>query len=201
MGDNQLLHDIAIGNSKAFEKLYNGFSDKVYNIALSYSKNVEDAEEITQEVFLKIYKHAASFNNQSSLSTWIYRIVVNTSLNYLKKKNRFTSFKSDYKDTGSIESIDFHHPGARLEQKENASILFKVIDCLPERQKTAFILSYIEWLPRQEVADIMRISLKSIESLLQRAKQNLRTRLTEMYPDRRKLKKELSKNKEQHGKQ
>lgn len=192
MGEYQLIQAVATGDKQAFEKLYRSFSDKVYNIALSYSKNVEDAEEITQDVFLKMYRNAASFNNNSSLSTWVYRIVVNTSLNYLKKKNRFTLFKSAYTDT---ESIEFNHPGVQLEQKENAKLLFKGIDCLPDRQKTAFILSYIEWLPRQEVADIMGISLKSAESLLQRAKQTLRIRLMEMFPDRRKLKKELSNKK------
>ena len=183
MNEEQILNRIVNGDKEAFELLYKTFSDKVYNTSLSYCKNNEDAEEITQNVFVKIYENAATFQKKSSLSTWIYRITVNTSLNFLKKKNRFSLFRSL---PNNADIIDFNHPGVLLEQKENAKMLFRVIDYLPDRQKTAFILSFIENLPRQEVADIMEISLKSVESLLQRAKQNLRSRLKNNYPDRRK---------------
>lgn len=182
----RLIHKVAEGDKKAFALLYHSFSTKVYNTALSYTKNEEDAEEITQDVFMKIHKNASSFKGDSSLSTWVYRITINTSLNYTKKKNRFKLFKSTFHD---IQTIDFNHPGVLLEQKDNAAILFKVMDCLPKNQKTAFILSYIEGLPRQEVADIMETSLKAIESLLQRAKKNLRLKLETIYPHRRKSKK------------
>ena len=84
-----------------------------------------------------------------------------------------------------IEKHDFEHPGVLLENKENAKALFKVIDTLPETQKTAFILSYIEDMPRQEVADVMETSLKAVESLLQRAKGNLKKKIENMYPHRR----------------
>ena len=185
MNEQQIIEGIIKGNEKAFKELYSTFSAKVYNIALSYTKNVEDAEEITQDVFIKIHKGVRSFKGDSSLNTWIYRITINTSLNYLKKKNRFTLFKSSYK---SDQFIDFDHPGTLLEQKENAAKLFKAMDCLPNSQKTAFILSYIEGLPQKEVAEIMNISLKAVESLLQRAKQNLRSELEKIYPNRRKSK-------------
>jgi len=108
------------------------------------------------------------------------------SLNYLKKKNRFIALKNTLT---TLQSIDFEHPGVLLENKENAAALYKAMDCLSYNQKTAFILSYIEELPRQEVADIMEISLKAVESLLQRAKKNMRFELKKNYPHRRKKKK------------
>ena len=182
MDEEQILNRIINGDEEAFELLYKAYSDKVFNTSLSYCKNRQDAEEVTQNVFVKIYEKASTFKHKSSLSTWIYRITVNTSLNFLKKKKRFSLFKN-LQDQSELQ--DFHHPGVILEQKENAKLLFRVIDYLPDRQKTTFILSYIEGLPRQEVADIMEISLKSVESLLQRAKQNLRSRLKNNYPDRR----------------
>lgn len=182
----EIIHLVAEGSAQALTLLYNLYSEKIYNTALSYTKNVEDAEEITQDVFVKIYKGASSFKGSSSLNTWVYRIAVNTSLNYLKKKNRFIFFKN----TLSIShSIDFKHPGVLLENKENAAALYKAMDYLPNKQKTAFILSFIEELPRQEVADIMKTSLKAVESLLQRAKKNMRSELEKMYPHRRKSKK------------
>lgn len=182
----QLIQAIANGDRTAFRKLYNEFSEKVYNTAISYVQNDEDAEEITQDVFTSIFKNASKFKGDSAVGTWVYRISVNTSLNYLKKKKRFSLFNFGSPDP---EQPDFEHPGILLEKKENAKVLFKVIDTLPDSQKTAFILSYIEDLPRQEIADIMETSLKAVESLLQRAKGNLRKKLEKLYPNRRKKKK------------
>ena len=141
MDEKLLIKEIVKGNENAFEMLYNRFSTKVYNTALSYTKNIGDAEEITQDVFVKIYKSASSFKGSSSVETWVYRITINTSLNYLKKRNRFTFFKKTYPNS---QSIDFNHPGVLLERKEKAAMLFRVMDSLADRQKTAFILSYIE---------------------------------------------------------
>ncbi len=181
--DLHLLQSIANGDKTAFRQLYELFSEKVYNAAISYSQNEEDAEEITQDVFTKVFRNAAKFEGKSAVGTWIYRITVNTSLNYLKKKNRFSFLQFGEVKT---DKPDFEHPGILLEKREAAKTLFKVIDTLPTNQKTAFILSFVEELPRQEVADIMEISLKAVESLLQRAKKNLRDRLENLYPNRRK---------------
>lgn len=183
--ETQLIKSITHGDRQAFQKLYSLFSPKVYNTALSYAQNEQDAEEITQDVFTNIYRNAAKFKGDAALNTWIYRIAVNTSLNLLKKKKRFAFLKFGKTE---IDTPDFDHPGILLEKKENAKLLFKVIDTLPDNQKTAFILSFVEELPRQEVADIMEISLKAVESLLQRAKINLRKKLEKMYPHRRKKK-------------
>lgn len=177
-----IVRDIAKGSTGALAKLYTLYSDKVYNTALSYCKNFKDAEDITHDVFLKIYKNASQFKGKSSLNTWIYRIAINTSINHLSTRKR----KSFENITVHLDPIEFNHPGVMLEQKEHSTILFKVIESLPERQKTAFILSYIEFLPRQEVAEIMETTLKAVESLLQRAKSNMRLELEKVYPHRRK---------------
>ncbi|MFC6268120.1 RNA polymerase sigma factor [Frigoriflavimonas asaccharolytica] len=168
------------GDKLAFQTIYNLYKDKVYNTAISYAQNREQAEEITQDVFLKIFKKADSFQGTSKVGTWIYRITVNTSLNAIKKKN-FSFFNFDDKILDS--QSDFVHPGILLENKEKSKILFDFIYQLPENQKTAFILSLVEDLPRQEVADVMEISLKSVEGLLQRAKENLRKKINSDYPE------------------
>jgi len=180
---SKILQSIAEGDKTAFQELYKLFSEKVYNTALSYAQNEQDAEEITQDVFINIFRNAAKFKGNAAVGTWIYRITINTSLNQIKKKKRFSFLK--FGDT-PLDKPDFEHPGVVLENKENAKALFKVIDTLPDSQKTAFILSFIEELPRQEVADIMSTSLKAVESLLQRAKKNLRGKLENLYPNRRK---------------
>ncbi len=174
---------MARGDDKAFKKLYDTFSVKVYNTAISYTQNALDAEEITQDVFTKIYRSAGTFKGDSAVSTWIYRITVNTSLTFIKRKKRFVFFQLSKTKS---KTSDFYHPGVLLEKKEEAKMLFKVIDTLSDNQKTAFILSFVEGLPRQEVADIMGLSLKAVESLLMRAKRNLRQKLEKMYPNRKK---------------
>lgn len=180
-----LIQSIANGDRKAFRQLYELFVAQVYNTSLSYAQSEQDAEEITQDVFTSIFRNAAHFKGNAKVSTWIYRITINTSLNYIKRKKRFAFLKFGQIDK---QKIDFEHPGVLLENKENAKLLFQFIETLPHSQKTAFILSFVEELPRQEVADIMEISLKAVESLLQRAKKNLRNKLDKLYPNRRKRK-------------
>ena len=174
---------VATGDQKAFKMLYDLYADKVYNTSLSYLKNQEDAEEATQDVFTQIFRNAGKFRADAAVNTWIYRITVNTSLNHSKRKKRFSFLSFGASET---EPPDFDHPGVLMENKENARYLFRAIDTLPDSQKTAFILSFIEELPRQEVADVMEISLKAVESLLQRGKKNLRIKLENWYPERRK---------------
>lgn len=152
----------------------------MYNTALGYLQNVEDAEEIVQDVFLTIYEKAHTFKGNAKVSTWMYRITVNKSLNHIDKRKRRPIANHEVQE---YQQVDFEHPGVLLENQENAKILFSTIDTLIENQKTAFILSYVEGLPQQEVAEIMETSLKSVESLLQRAKTNLKKKLISLYPE------------------
>lgn len=176
-----LLKAIAEGDQVAFRALYDLYSKQVYNTALSYAQRPEDAREITQDVFTNVFRKADTFRSEAKVSTWIYRITINTSLNFLKRKNRFSLFSMSEQHH---DQPDFDHPGVLLENKEAARTLFRTINNLADQQKTAFILSYVDDLPRQEVADIMGVSLKAVESLLQRAKKNLRTKLASEYPNR-----------------
>lgn len=181
-----LLTAISQGDKVAFQQLYERFSAKVYSTALSYAQQEQEAEEIVQDVFVNIFRKAHQFQGKSAVSTWIYRIAVNASLNHIQaKKRRFAFIPLDQ----APEQQGFYHPGISLENKENAQLLYTAIQVLPDRQKTAFILSFIEELPRQEVADIMQTSLKGVESLLQRGKKNLRDQLKKWYPNRGKSKK------------
>lgn len=172
----KLLESVALQKEGAFEELYTLFSAKVYNTALSYAQNENDAEEITQDVFVKIHKNASKFKGNSGVNTWIYRITVNTSLNAIKKRKRFSflSFTNQNDEKTKIDIPDFVHPSLILENKEEGILIFKAIKKLPQKQQTAFILAFVEELPRQEIAQIMETSLKSVESLLQRAKTNLK---------------------------
>lgn len=168
-----------------FEEIYKTHNKLVFNLALQYVQNTEDAEEITQDVFLSIHQSLNSFNEQSTLKTWIYRITINKSLDFLKakqRKKRFGFFTSLFYDDSSDVKHDkptFDHPGVLLEQKESVANLFKLINDLPDNQKTALILAKIEHKTHSETGEIMNISAKAVESLLQRAKANLTKKINE----------------------
>jgi len=179
----ELLGRVAQGDSTAFRALYDALGSRVYNTALGFTKHPQEAEDIAQEVFVKVFRSAGKFNGQSAVMTWVYRITVNTALSHLERRQKRAGI-GVHED--APDPPDFDHPGVLLENKELARYLFRVIDTLSDNQKTAFILSYVEELSRQEVADIMELSLKAVESLLMRAKKNLRKKLKHLDPNRRK---------------
>ncbi|PZX50614.1 RNA polymerase sigma factor [Algoriphagus chordae] len=185
-----LIERIGSGDQIAFKELYDAFSARVYNTLLSYTQNEEDAEELLQDVFVKVFHESAKFRQDSSVSTWIYRIAVNRALDF-KRSQQATKRKGFFyslykKDSGDIQydQTDFVHPGVKLENQEDAKALFRVIETLPENQKTAFILTQIEDLNQTEAAEIMQLSRKAVESLVRRAKENLKKTLIHLYPER-----------------
>jgi len=170
-------------NNVLFNELYEEYKDMVYNLSLTYVQNAEDSEEITQDVFLKVYQHLNNFEKRASIKTWIYRITINKSLDFIKAqkaKKRF-SFLSTLFKTDSVEIItktsDFNHPGIQLENKEAVEKLFYLINKLPYNQKTALVLKVMESLSQKEIAKIMKLSEKAVESLLSRAKKNLNDKI------------------------
>lgn len=123
-----------------------------------------------------------SFEGKSSLKTWVYRIAVNHCLDVLRARQRqrrfaFITHLFSGKNDAPLELPQFDHPGVLLEDREALENLFKKINRLPENQRTALVLKYLDDLPQREIAEIMQVSEKAVESLLQRAKQNLEKNL------------------------
>lgn len=184
MEEKELIKKIIEGDRTAFKELYDVFSSRVYNTTLGILQNKEDAEDVTQEVFVQVFRSLRNFKQQSSLSTWIYRITINKAFEFIrnkKRKKRFAIVKSIFANEETEEPVDFLHPGILAENRERGKILFRAIDKLSEKQKTAFILSKIENLSHREICDIMGLSLSSVESLIFRAKENLKKDLYDFY--------------------
>lgn len=164
--------------SHSLETIYNRHNRKVYNLVLQYVQNEEDAQEITQDVFVTIHEKLDRFRGEARLETWIYRIAINKSLDFLKKKNRRRRWATILPFGNPDEAVHFDHPGVQLEDKEALEKLFAAINRLPGQQKTALILSKIEHLSHAEIGEIMGLGTKAVESLLSRAKENLRKKIT-----------------------
>lgn len=170
------------GDQHAFRQLVETQGQKVHNTALGLMQDATAAEDITQEVFITVYKSILSFNEKSSLNTWIYRITVNKCLDELrsrKRQKKASSFLSIFtgQDNNETEKIDFVHPGVKAENREMAQALFRAIRSLPESQQAVFVLAHVDGLPQKEIAEILNMTIKGVESLLQRAKVNLRKSL------------------------
>lgn len=161
-----------------FDEIYFEHYKMVFNLALQYVQNIEDAEEITQDVFVKVFDNLNTFKKQSSLKTWIYRLAINQSLDFIKakkaqKRNFLSSLFSINDSNFKFQPSNFNHPGIELEQKEACQKIFEAINQLSDNQKTALILLKIENKSQAETAEIMNLKVKALESLFQRAKNNL----------------------------
>ena len=169
---NETLIKAAQGNINAFEEIYNAASNYVYNIAFRITDNAEDAEETTQDVFLKIHKNLKYFQFRSTIKTWIYRITVNTAINASKRRVR------EFKRRLDFDENILHRPASevlkqRLDKQENEVIVKKLLSLLNPEQKACVVLRDIEGLSYQEIADSLRININTVRSRLKRAREAL----------------------------
>lgn len=163
-----------------FRTLVHTYKDMVYNLSLGFTGDRELANDISQEIFIKIFQKVNSFRNDSKVKTWIYRITVNTNLEFMRKNKNYLRVIENNSDIKNNE-FEFDHPGIKLENKELANILFQAVNKLPDLQKTAFTLSKIEGLSNADIASILKKSKSSVESLMHRANQNLKVFLKDYY--------------------
>jgi RNA polymerase sigma-70 factor (ECF subfamily) len=171
----------------AFRTFIKEHQDRVYNIVLNRVQHAEDAEEITQDVFVAVFRKPEAFRGEAAVSTWLYRIAINKCIDHLRKKKRgkrwgFTGLFSSAGADETTELKDFLHPGIVSENREKANILFKAMKKLYVNQHTAWVLSEMENMSYKEISEIMNLSVSSVESLLFRARQHLGKILAKMYP-------------------
>jgi len=168
---------------EAFQNIFEENKALIYSLSFRLLGNRQEAENLTQEVFLNAFKAYPHFRGESKVSTWLYRIAVNLINKELKGKKlkKFLSLNFLSEESGRTPTIEpahpRHGPPAELERKEMERIVQRLIRSLPERQRTAIALQYYEGLAYEEIASTMEISRSSVESLLFRAKQNLEKRL------------------------
>lgn len=189
MDERLLIERLRQGEESAYREIVESRQAMVYNTVLGLLQNPEDAEDVTQEVFIKVFESVSDFKGESAFSTWVYRISVTSALEFLRKKKRkkrFAFLSALFGEDGEPlhDPPDFVHPGVALDRRENAKALFLAVRELPESQKTAFVLHKMEGLSYQDVAQVMQTSVSAVESLLHRAKLSLRKTLEKTLGDR-----------------
>jgi RNA polymerase sigma-70 factor (ECF subfamily) len=180
--DKIQVEKIIKGDRQAFREILDKYHPMVINTCNGFLHNRQDAEDIAQEVFIEIHNSIKTFRHEAKLSTWIYRIAVNKSLNQVRKNKRWRWIQS-IEDVFS--QVEAHRSSVRndytadgdFESQQQKAILQSALNDLPENQKIAFTLNKYEELSYKEISEIMSVSLSSVESLIHRAKINLQKKL------------------------
>lgn len=181
--DYILLHKAKNGDIYAFEDLISKYEKKVYNTVLRIIRDKEAAKDISQEVFIKVYKSLKNFNEKSKFSTWLYRIAVNTSIDELRKnKNRYNNISLDNPDPehDNTRQVEFEISGSKdtpeekLIKKEKIKELYKAINMLQEDQMILILLRDIQGLSYDEISDVTGIKIGTVKSKLNRARNALK---------------------------
>jgi RNA polymerase sigma-70 factor, ECF subfamily len=184
---HHLMEKLRDGDREAFRWLVDSFRAKVLNLCFQYLNDANEAEDVAQDVFVEVVDSVGSFRGEATISTWIYRIAVNKSLNRRKRmklkqlifsptNNAPTDYLSAPIDTTHADPST--QPDDHVNRRDDQIALQSAINKLPANQKTAFLLSKYQDLSYKEIAGVMEISLPSVESLLFRAKGNLQKSLS-----------------------
>ena len=187
MEDSELIAQLKKGDGEAFRQLVDNYQKLVLNSCYKFVYNRETAEDLTQDVFIEVYRSINTFRADSKLSTWIYRISISKSLDYLKgqkRKKRFAILKSLFGEDEVEERISAPEsvgPDKVLENEDRVKVLAWALNKLPESQRIAFTLSKYDEMSYQEISEILGVSISSVESLIHRAKLNLKKKLYSYY--------------------
>ncbi|MGI6731327.1 MAG: RNA polymerase sigma factor [Anaerovoracaceae bacterium] len=177
--EQYLIKKAQEGDEKSFESLISGCHKKAYNIAYRYLKNEEDALDALQESYIKIFRHLDKFKGDSKFETWVYRIIVNTCNDILRKNSKRKTTDSIYKISDENETIleipDLTQaPENIYDRKEETNILLQCLDQLNQNQKEIIILRDIQGFTYEEISEILQCTIGTVKSRLSRSRLKLR---------------------------
>lgn len=194
MGDSK-ISDVGLvdlfkgGEISAFEEIISRYEAKVMNLALRFTRNQEDAEEVMQDVFTTVYRKIDGFRGQSAFSSWLYRIVVNAAFMKLRKKKQSQTVSME--DLAPAvkqycmerETVTNTHSYNITVTRELQEVLQRAIDKLPDQYRAVFVLRDVDGLSNQETGEILDLSIPAVKSRLHRSRIMLRKRLQRYYED------------------
>ncbi len=185
--DESLVEDARAGRATAFQELVERHQDRVFRVVRHYARQTAEVEDLAQETFLKAFRRLDSFGGQASFATWLHRIAVNTCLDALKRKSRNPVSTAEDPEGLATEarmpSRAVIAPDAGLEREEIAQVTHRALGQLPEIFRTVLVLREFEDLSYQEMAEVLGISIGTVESRLFRARARFRAALIELHPE------------------
>ena len=181
--DLEKVRDAQAGDREAFDYLVERHKDIVYAVAYRFAKDPDLALDLSQNAFIRAYRGIKSFRGKSSFSTWLYRITMNTCIDYTRKRARSVDSLAvpeevaEYAGSEPIVASLPREPGADALSSELGEQIQKAIDLLPEYHKSVFVLYEIEGLSYKEIADVVGCSIGTVMSRLHYARKKLRSML------------------------
>jgi RNA polymerase sigma-70 factor, ECF subfamily len=165
------------GDMEAFEIIYRATSDFVYRTALRITNNRDDAEDVTQDVFIKVYQNLKDFQFRSSFKTWVYRIAVNTAITTCKgiskEMDRIHDDDSSLMDRDMDQYASSQMPEAPIDKEDNEKLVASLLETLNPDQRACIVLREIEGLNYQEISEVLKININTVRSRLKRARETL----------------------------
>lgn len=180
--DDALVVEVLGGDSRAFQRLVERHQERIFALVRHYASPAE-VEDIVQETFLKAFRRLDSFQRQSSFSTWIYRIAVNSSLDYLKRRGRSPVHTVEDPELSAGPAPRVLAPDARLQREEIAKVTHAVLAAMPEIFRTVLVMREFEGRTYQDMADVLGLSIGTVESRLFRARARFRELLVQRHPE------------------
>ncbi len=184
-----LVQETLQGNQASFQLLVERYQSRLFALVRHYTKNPVEIEDVVQETFLKAYSRLDTFQHESSFYTWIYRIATNTILDFMKRRGRSPVHSVEDPElvqpsTGqSNAGSRICSPDAQMQRDEIATITHKVLDEMPEIFRTVLVLREFEDMAYQDIADVLGISIGTVESRLFRARARFKEKLLKLHPE------------------
>ncbi|HYM59455.1 MAG TPA: RNA polymerase sigma factor [Thermoanaerobaculia bacterium] len=176
LSDQELMKLVQAGDFTPASEIYDRYSARIYNFAFRFLKNSEAAEDATQEVFVKMLKHANQFHGDAKLSTWLFSITANWCRDYLRKADNKT--KETEEVLISLPASSEERPDRRLETRENELRIQKALQVLTPEQREAILLSRYQGLSYAEIAQIAGCSEGAVKTRVFRAMETLKKALS-----------------------
>lgn len=174
--DRSLIDRFKDGDISGFEAIVLAYQDRIYNLCRYVLGNSRDAEDAAQEVFIKAYKNMKQFEPAASFSSWLYRIAVNTCIDYKRKPSMESIFRTSAEGTELISEArsDLPSPESACESKETGDAIQKSLNLISKKLRTVIVLKEVEGLSYEEIAGVLEISVGTVKSRISRARDELR---------------------------
>ena len=186
--DSMLVQGTLDGDSRCFEVLVGRYQRRLFGLVRHYTRSAVEVEDIVQDTFLKAFSRLETFQQSSAFYTWLYRIAVNTILDFMKRQGRspIRAVEDPEAVSGAVDETTERksiRPDARLEQAEISEITRSVMDELPEIFRTVLVMRELEQMRYQDIADVLQVSIGTVESRLFRARARFKKRLLQLHPE------------------
>ena len=178
--DHQAIERFLAGDASAFEELYHRYQPYVYNVVYGIVQNPDDARDVTQDVFLHMYDSLSRFRGGSALSTWLYRVAVNTAITHVRKQKRHPQIPLDALREFRAD-IDAE-PEQQVARMETQQAVQELLAQLPEPQRTVLVLRYFQEMSLEEMAEVMNCSVAAVKVRLHRARNSFRRLYGKRFP-------------------